>query len=154
MPGTVPFCSVDFADAFLGAHRWIDNWVASSSEEKEKALVNATNVILMFCKFEDEDGNEVEYPVPETTSDERIPDWLRCAACYEALYFLDLANDPARPFPLGILGLIKSGKDTFDHDYEPPLFSAMARRLLEENGAVVDDPYDDGNKWAHRMWID
>ena len=153
MPSTVPFCSVEFADTFLTAHRWIDNWTAATQEEKQKALVNATNVILMFCKFVDENENPVVYPEPETTSDERIPDWLRCAACYEALYFFDLENDPARPFPLGILGLIKSGKETFDHNYEPPLFSAMARRILEENGAIVDDPNNDGNEWGYRQWV-
>ena len=39
-------------------------------------------------------------------------------------------------------GIIKDGTTVFDHDYEPPLFSAMARRILENNGALVDDPYD------------
>ena len=58
------------------------------------------------------------------------------------MYFFDLENDPSRPFPLGILGIIKDGTTVFDHDYEPPLFSAMARRILENNGALVDDPYD------------
>lgn len=152
--GVIPYCTVAFADTFIGAHRWIDNWQSASEEEKHEALVNATNVISMFCVFHDAKGNEIKYALPENEETSDIPVWLKHATCYEALYFLDLGNDPARPFPLGILGLIKTGQDTFDHNYEPPLFSNMARRMLENNGAEVNDPFNDSNNWGHRQWID
>jgi len=152
MAEPIPFCSLEFANLFLGAHRWIDNWTGASDEEKTAALINSTQVIIQFCKFFDEEENEIHY-IPESEDDANIPDWLRQATCYEALYFLDLENDPARPFPLGILGIIKDGKTTFDHNYEPPLFSAMARQILENNGAIVDDPYFHGNYWGMREWV-
>lgn len=153
---TIKFCSVAFGDAFLGQHRWAENWTTASASVKEKALVNATNVIRQFVGFVDRNGLPVEYAPSEGNNgdddtDESIPNWLRKACCYEALYFLDLDNDPARPFPLGILGIIQSGTDKFSHDYEPPLFSAMCRRLLENNGGVIDDPFSDGNRWDRKI---
>jgi len=149
---TVKLCSVAFGDAFLGEHRWSDNWSASESDGKSEALVHATNIILRFCSFVDSDGVDVTY-APTSETDELIPDWLRQACCYEALYFLDLDNDPSRPFPLGILGLIKSGTELFDHEYEPPLFSVMCRRVLESNGASVDDPNAGGTDWGHKHFL-
>ncbi len=150
MAEPIPFCDRAFADTFIGAHRWKEYWVAAEDSEKDADLVHATQVIIQFCKFFDDDGEEIHY-IPESTDDENIPDWLRQAACYEALYFFDLENDPSRPFPLGILGIIKDEKTTFDHNYEPPLFSQMARQLLENNGALVEDPY--GNQWGIREWV-
>ena len=150
MPSTMTttYCSVEYANAFLSEHHWIDNWLASDTSGKLAVLVNSTNVIQRFVTFRDENENVIEYN-PTSETDENIPDWLRQACCYEALYFLDLENDPARPFPLGILGLIRSDKEYFDHEYEPPLFSAMARQVLEENGAEVLDPNELGNVgWA------
>lgn len=173
MAAPIPLCSLEFANLFIGAHRWKDNWVAAGDTEKNEALVNATQVILQFCKFPktgedvtaigggtivvDEtlppDGEGIEYIdyTPASTDDPNVPDWLRQACCYEALYFFDLENDPARPFPLGILGIIKDNKTTFDHNYEPPLFSMMCRSLLENNGAIVEDPYLSANDWAARI---
>jgi len=145
---TVTFCGTTFGDTFLGEHRWSENWTNATSTEKSQALVNATNLILQFVEFFDEDGVEVAY-APIDDEDEDIPDWLRKACCYEALYLLDLDNDPARPFPLGILGIIQSGTDKLSHDYEPPLFSLMCKRLLANNGAVVHDPFA-GNSWDVR----
>lgn len=174
MAAPIPFCDTTFADTFISAHRWKDNWTNASATERLEALVNATQVILQFCKFPktgddvtttmaggaivvseelNGDSGEVEYIdyTPSSTDDENVPDWLRQACCYEALYFLDLENDPARPFPLGILGIIKDNKTTFDHNYEPPLFSYMCRSLLENNGAEVFDPYAGANGWDVRI---
>jgi len=149
---TTKLCSVAYADGFLGEHRWSENWTASTAAGKSEALVNATNVIQRFCTFVDSDGEALSYN-PESEADEGIPDWLRQACCYEALYFLDLDNDPARPFPLGILGLIKSGSDSFSHDYEPPLFSQMAKAVIEKNGGTVNDPNKDSAGWERKMFI-
>lgn len=153
MSTLVRLCSIDYADGFLVGHRWATNWTDADEESKGEALVSSTSVILKFCRFFDADGEAVEYD-PASETDERVPDWLRQACCYEALYFFDLDSDPARPFPLGILGIIKDNKTVFDHDYEPPLFSMMARQILEENGAVVDDPFYDTNSWGRKKVLD
>lgn len=145
---TVTFCDTTFGDTFIGEHRWSENWTDASAADKAQALVNATNLIQQFVNFYDSDGVEVTY-APEDETDELIPDWLRKACCYEALYLLDLDNDPARPFPLGILGIIQSGSDKMSHDYEPPLFSMMCSRLLKINGAIVHDPFS-GAAWDVR----
>lgn len=165
-------CTVAYCEEFLQQHRWSENWDALTDDEKSDVIVNASQVIITWAKFFDlenmpveikyvpttsTDGSDVEVDVPEDTELVKyktlIPEWLQQACCYEVIYFLDLDSDPARPFPLGILGLIKDGSDTFDHDYEPPLFSYMVRHLLENHGAEVDDPLH-GNTWARRKFID
>lgn len=153
MSTLVNLCSVAYGDEFLTGHHWANGWTDATDDVKSEVLTNSTSVILRFCKFFDENENEIDYTPTSETSD-KTPDWLRQACCYEALYFLDLENDPARPFPLGILGIIKDGKTVFDHAYEPPLFSAFARKILEENGAVVDDPFDFTNTWGHKKILD
>lgn len=148
MAEPTPFCSVTWADTFFAKQHWIDNWQAGDSDGKLAHLINSTKVIQTFVTFFGEpdpytgERLEIKYEPTDADADTSIPDWLKEACCYEALYFYDLENDPSRPFPLGILGIIKDGTTVFDHNYEPPLFSAMCRRILENNGALVDDPYN------------
>ena len=147
MAEPIPFCNVAWGDEFFAKQHWQTNWTGATEAARLAHLNNSTKVIQTFCTFFGEPPEpDAEPPVikynPTSDDDPAIPDWLREACCYEALYFFDLENDPSRPFPLGILGIIKDGTTVFDHDYEPPLFSAMARRILENNGALVDDPYD------------
>lgn len=152
MSAPVKLCSIAYGDEFLGVHRWSENWKNSDTDGKSEALTNSTQLLLTYCTFHDENGAVINYG-PETETDASIPDWLRQCCCYEALYLLDLDNDPSRPFPLGILGLIKSGQETFDHDYEPPLFSSLCRQVLENHGAEVDDPLSGGNTWAKKKML-
>lgn len=165
-------CTIAYCEDFLKQHRWSENWDDLTDDEKSDVITNASQVIITWAKFPDPKDDSIEYKyVPSIAADgtpvggevpadtdeikyiTEIPEWLMQACCYEVIYFLDLDSDPARPFPLGILGLIKDGSDTFDHEYEPPLFSYMARKILENNGAEVDDPME-GNSWARRIFID
>lgn len=152
MSTLIPFCSVSWADNFIIGHRWADEWTSANIDERSEALVSATSVIHNFCQFFDNNLNIITYH-PNNEDDDSIPEWLKEACCYEALYFLHLENDPARPFPLGILGLIKSGQETFSHDYEPPLFPDLVRRIIEENGGVLNDPNYNKNAWAVKYML-
>ena len=147
MAEPIPFCSVAWGDEFFAKQHWINNYVGATEDERLAHIINSTKVIQTFVTFYGEPdpftGIQpiIKYEPTAAEGDDSIPDWLKEACCYEALYFFDLENDPSRPFPLGILGIIKDGTTVFDHEYEPPLFSAMARRILENNGGVVLDPY-------------
>ncbi len=163
---TVAFCSIEFADDYLSKHRWAENWSEADGETRAEVLVNATKVIQQFVMFYNEvnyipelsgvgigQGKAIQYLPESDSNDNGVPSWLKIACCYQALYFLDLDSDPARPFPLGILGLIQSGTDKFSHDYEPPLFSAMCRRILENNGAEVTDPNCSSAGWDRKKYV-
>lgn len=166
VPLTVAFCNATFADNYLSKHRWAENWNDADGDEREAVLLNATKVIQQFCTFYEEvkhlpelsgvgigEGKVIHYEPADNSDQNGIPSWLKIACCYQALYFLDLDNDPARPFPLGILGIIQSGQDKFDHEYEPPLFSSMCRRILENNGAKVLDPNSSSAGWGRKKYI-
>lgn len=148
MAEPIPFCSVTWADEFFAKQHWVNNYTAAESDDRLAHLINSTKVIQTFVKFYGDpdpltgERPQIFYNPTSADGDDNIPDWLKEACCYEALYFFDLENDPSRPFPLGILGIIKDGTTVFDHDYEPPLFSRMALQILLNNGGEVDDPYD------------
>lgn len=163
MSEPIPFCSVAYGDEFFAKQHWVNNYTAADEDARLAHLINSTKVIQTFVKFfapaeppSPPEGGllvDLELPPPSMTDreqifynptsadgDESIPDWLKEACCYEALYFFDLENDPSRPYSLGILGIIKDGTTVFDHNYEPPLFSKMALQILLNNGGVVFDP--------------
>lgn len=148
MAEPIPFCSVTWADEFFAKQHWINNYTAAENDDRLAHIINSTKVIQTFVKFFTPpdpltgEQTQIFYNPSAADGDESIPDWLKEACCYEALYFFDLENDPSRPFPLGILGIIKDGTTIFNHDYEPPLFSRMALQILLNNGGEVDDPYD------------
>ncbi len=158
MAAPIPFCSVAWADEFFSRQHWINNYTDATEDERLAHLINSTKVIQTFVTFYGDpdpltgEPAVIQYNPTAADGDESIPDWLKEACCYEALYFFDLENDPSRPFPLGILGIIKDGTTVFDHEYEPPLFSAMARRILENNGGLVYDPYN-GPKCAPKKFL-
>lgn len=148
MAEPIPFCSVAWGDEFFLKQHWQNNYTAADEATRLAHLINSTKVIQTFVKFFTKpdpvtgEQTQIFYEPTASDGDDKIPDWLKEACCYEALYFFDLENDPSRPFPLGILGIIKDGTTVFDHEYEPPLFSKMALQILLNNGGVVEDPYD------------
>lgn len=125
------YCTVEYADSYFKKRAFAGAW---DGDEKEVYLETATQNIKDFCSFEDAEGF---FYYDESDAGTDIPDWLKRAACEQALYLLNLGKDPTQADKKTTLGIVTTEGTTFDKSFRADILCELCRRILENNGGIV-----------------
>lgn len=125
------YASLEYANEYFMLRAFAGAW--DSTEEKEKILNLATQLIKEYCSFEDELNGSVF--IYEEATDEQ--DWLRNACCEQALYLANLGKDPTQADKKTTLGIASTEGTVFDKSFAADVIAPRCRIILENHGGIL-----------------
>ena len=126
------YCSVEYADTYLGNRSFTAGWDAATASDKGKLLYTASMLIDRYCIFEEVNGSPAEYKGESTA-----PDWLKQATCEQALYLATLGKDPTAADRKLTLGVKSTDGTVFDKSFQADVLCLNCRTTLEYNGGMI-----------------
>lgn len=135
------YATLLWANKFFEDYTFNTIWNGASDEKRQSALNAATDFIDTYCKFFNDEGEQVYYQHAGFDDDfDNIvsPFILKEACVLEASYLISLDDNPAEPLPITILGLLKGDFGQVDKEYTPPIFTKQVIKLLTMLGGVID----------------
>ena len=127
------YADIDYADAYFALRAFAGAWSVAEESVKLRYLATASVFIRDYCTFFDENTGK-PYTYDEAGDKE---EWLKRAACEEALYLLTLGKDPTAADKKTTLGIKSADGVTFDKSFAADILCISCRKILEDNGGIV-----------------
>ena len=140
------YCTVAFADEYFAKRAFSDAW--NNGEDKESFLMLATEFIMDYCTFYDDNGDSFFY-----SDDMVLPEWLQKATAEEALYLINLGKDPTQADKKTTLGIASADGAVFDKDFAADIIGVQCRRIIEKNGGTIEADAVSGGNNVSQGWV-
>ena len=140
------YCTVAFADEYFAKRAFSDGW--NNAEDKEAFLMLATEFIMDYCTFYDDNGDAFFY-----SDDMVLPQWLQKATAEEALYLINLGKDPTQADKKTTLGIASADGAVFDKSFAADIIGVQCRRIIEKNGGTIEDDAVSGGNTISQGWV-
>lgn len=140
------YCTVAFADEYFAKRAFSDGWNGAS--DKESFLMLATEFIMDYCTFYDDNGDSFSY-----SDDMELPEWLQKATAEEALYLINLGKDPTQADKKTTLGIASADGAVFDKSFAADIIGVQCRIIIEKNGGTIDSDAISCGKNVSQGWI-
>lgn len=133
------FADIAFANEYFAYRAFSEAW--DNCTDKEKFLSTASQMIADYAVFPEIDGIDYDLITPE---------WLKRAACEQALYLAALGKDPTQADRKTTLGVASADGTVFDKSFAADILSPTCRRIIIQNGGAIMPGATSGNRHVGR----